>query len=221
MSADAGAPAGRERILSPMERQSEIIFGLIMALSFTGSISVAESGQEDIRLMLVAALGCNTAWGLVDAVMYLVTTLVERQRGSTLLRSVREESDAERARGMIADSLPPLVAASIRTPELEHVRAALAGLTDQPRARLTGRDFLGALGVFLLVFLSTLPVAIPFLLPIEALRALRISNGVAIAMLFVMGWRLARYAGTRPLAMASAMVAIGVALVGATLALGG
>jgi hypothetical protein len=47
-----------------------------MALSFTGSLSVAESGREEIRTMLVGAIGCNTAWGIVDAVMYLITTPV-------------------------------------------------------------------------------------------------------------------------------------------------
>jgi hypothetical protein len=41
-----------------------VLFGLVMVLSFTGSLSVAEAGREDIRSMLVAALGCNLAWGV-------------------------------------------------------------------------------------------------------------------------------------------------------------
>jgi len=209
------------RVLDPLDRLSEVLFGVLMALSFTGSIAIATSGREDIREMLIGAIGCNTAWGLVDAVMYLVTTLVERHRGLALLHAVRSETDAARAHRGIAGSMPPVVAALVRAPELEHVRAGLAAMTVLPRAGLKGRDLVGALGVFLLVFLSTLPVAVPFLLPVEALRALRISNGVAIVMLFGVGWRLGKYAGIRPWAMASAMVAIGVALVGATLALGG
>ena len=212
---------GRERILSPVERLSEILFGLIMALSFTGSLSVAESGREEIRTMLVGAIGCNIAWGIVDAVMYLITTLVERRRGLTLLESVRSEPDAERARRTIAENLPPVVAAGMRGPELEQVRLQLASMTDVPRVGLTGRDVLGALGVFLLVFLSTLPVALPFLLPVEPLRALRISNGVAVAILFLAGYRLGHYAGARPLAMGACMVAVGAVLIGATIALGG
>jgi VIT1/CCC1 family predicted Fe2+/Mn2+ transporter len=204
-----------------VERLSEILFGLIMALSFTGSLSIAESGRGEIRTMLIGAIGCNTAWGIVDAVMYLITTLVERRRGLTLLDSVRSEPDAERARRTIAENLPPVVAASIRAPELEHVRLQLTAMREVPGAGLTPRDFLGALGVFLLVFLSTLPVALPFLLPVEPLRALRISNGVAIVMLFAAGYRLGQYAGRRALAMGASMVAIGAALIGITLALGG
>lgn len=57
----------RTRILYPLERYSEIVFGLIMVLSFTGALSVAEVGREDIRIMLLGAIGCNLAWGIIDA----------------------------------------------------------------------------------------------------------------------------------------------------------
>ena len=44
------------------------------------------------------------------------------------------------------------------------MRQRLATLPEPPaRARLRKEDWLGALGVFLLVFLSTFPVAIPFM----------------------------------------------------------
>jgi hypothetical protein len=74
----------RERVLSPADRVSEMIFGLLMALTFVGAVSVADAGREQIRDMFVAALGCNLAWGLVDAVMYLVHTVTDRGRSLTL-----------------------------------------------------------------------------------------------------------------------------------------
>ena len=61
--------ATREQVLSPMDRVSEMLFGLFMALTFVGAVSVAEAGREHLRDMFVAALGCNLAWGLVDAIM--------------------------------------------------------------------------------------------------------------------------------------------------------
>ncbi len=60
--------------LSPVDRVSGVIFGLIMALTFTGTLSVATADRNEVRSMLIGALGCNTAWGLVDAVMYLLAT---------------------------------------------------------------------------------------------------------------------------------------------------
>src|SRR5438094_10039595 len=57
------------RVLEPIDRVSEVLFGLIMVLTFTGSLSVAEAGRENIRTMLIGALGCNLAWGIIDGVL--------------------------------------------------------------------------------------------------------------------------------------------------------
>ena len=70
----------RRSALDPVERVSEVVFGVLMALSFTGALSVATAGREEVRTMMLTALGCNLAWGLTDAVMYLVRTVVERSR---------------------------------------------------------------------------------------------------------------------------------------------
>ena len=61
-----------KRVLEPHERISEVLFGLIMVLTFTGSLSVAQAGRDDVRAMLIGALGCNLAWGIIDAVFYYV-----------------------------------------------------------------------------------------------------------------------------------------------------
>ena len=94
-------------------------------------------------------------------------------------------------------------------------------MPEPARPRLTKTDWLGALGIFLLSFLSTFPIVIPFLLIGDARFALRVSNAVAIAMLFLCGFFFGRYAGFQPAAMGVAMVAIGCALVGVAIALGG
>ena len=86
--------AVREPVLSPVDRVSELLFGLFMALTFVGAVSVAKAGEDEIRSMFAAALGCNLAWGLVDAVMYLVRTVTDRGRSLTLVRSVRAAADA-------------------------------------------------------------------------------------------------------------------------------
>lgn len=218
----ATAMESDSRVLSPPERFSEILFGLIMVLSFTCAMSVATAGKEDVREMLVGAIGCNLAWGIVDAVMYLLGVLASRGRSIALLRSVRQATDAALGQRIIADALPPLVASTLRESDLEYMRQQL-GRLPAPASRpwLDARDWRGAAGVFLLVFLSTFPVVVPFLLIDAPALALRISNGIAIAMLFVAGYRLALYSGTRPVRTGLAMVTIGTVLVAVTIALGG
>ena len=55
------------QVLDPIERVSEVLFGLIMVLTFTGSLSVASPERSEVREMLVGAIGCNLAWVERDA----------------------------------------------------------------------------------------------------------------------------------------------------------
>src|SRR6188768_4086039 len=98
------------RVLEPNERISEVLFGLIMVLTFTGSLSVADAGRGDVRAMLIGALGCNFAWGIIDAVFYLMGCLADRGQSLTTLRAVRQAADSQQAERLIAGALPPLVA---------------------------------------------------------------------------------------------------------------
>ena len=214
-------PAIPAPVLSPIDRVSEVIFGLIMALTFTGTLSVATADRNEVREMLIGALGCNIAWGLVDAVMYLLATLTERRRNLTLLREVRSRPGGDRVHQLIADALPPVIASTMEPAELEVIRARLERLPETPAASLSLGDFRAALGVFLLVFLATLPVALPFAVIGDAHRALRVSNGIALVMLFAGGYYLGRHAEAHPLRTGVATLAAGVLLVWATIALGG
>ena len=224
-SAASPAPEAKEaglRVLEPNERLQEILFGLIMVLTFTGALSAAESGRAEVRTMLIGAIGCNFAWGIIDAIFYLMGALGYRGHGSLALRRLRGEVDAKTGNAMVAEALPPLIASVLRPEELDSIRQRLAALPERARGRRLGReDYLGALAVFLLVFLSTFPVVLPFLVVPDAIRALRISNAVAIGLLFVCGYRLGKHADYPPWVTGFAMVAVGLVLVAITIALGG
>lgn len=212
----------RHRVLDPMERTSEVLFGLIMVLTYTGSLSIATSDQVQIRTMLIGALGCNLAWGVIDGGMYLMGCLNDRGRKLLALRSVRNAVDLDTARQAIADALPPLLASLLPQEQLEMMRLKLQQMPERPAyPRLTLQDGLGAVAVCLLVFLSTFPVIVPFMLIGDARLALRVSNAVAVAMLFLCGLAFGRQAGIRPWAVGVAMVAVGIALVAIAIVLGG
>jgi VIT1/CCC1 family predicted Fe2+/Mn2+ transporter len=171
--------------------------------------------------MLLAALGCNLAWGIIDASVFLMARFNQRGRNAMQLRAVRTAADIADAHRIIADALPPALASVLPPDQLELMRQRLLRLPGPERPRLTRRDGLGAVGICLLSFLSTFPIVIPFILIADARLALRLSNAVAIGMLFVCGYALGRCAGFRPWATGLLMVAVGVALVGVAIALGG
>jgi len=211
-----------KHVLEPSERISEVLFGLIMVLTFTGSLSVAEADRASVRTMLIGALGCNLAWGIIDAVLYLMGSLAEKGRDLRTFRAVRKASDPQKAHHLILDALPTVVASVLQEAELEAMHQRLKQLPEpQARARLGKDDWLGALGVFLLVFISTFPVALPFIFMHHAGPALRLSNLIAIVLLFILGYAFGRTAGLHPWLMGGAMVVVGTILVGLTMALGG
>jgi len=211
-----------KRALESHERISEILFGLIMVLTFTGSLSVAEAGRQDIRAMLIGALGCNLVWGLIDGVLFLMGSLAEKAKNLKTLRAVRKTAEVRKAQLLIAGALPPLIASVLRPEELAAIDQRLKSLAEPPaQAQLDRADWLGAFGVFLLVFLCTFPVVLPFIFMQKAVLALRVSNAIAIAMLFLSGMTYGRSAGRHEWGMGIFMVALGVVLVSLTMALGG
>ena len=214
--------AQRSAVLDPTDRFSEVVFGVIMAMTSTGTVSVANAGQQDIRDLLYAAVGCNLAWGIVDAVMYVITSVADRGWAYRMVRAIGGTKDADAGRRIVAENLPGGLADVLPTSVLEGIRSAIAdGAGNAPRPRVTRGDLAGALGVFALVVLGTLPVTLPFAFLSDVTLALRVSQGIGLAMLFLNGSALGHYAGFGTWRSGFAMLAIGVALVSLVIALGG
>jgi hypothetical protein len=216
-----GPPADstRRRVLSPMDRLTELLYGIILVLTFTGTLRVAAQGKDDVRTTLWAAVGCSLAWGLVDGSMYVFGSLESRNRSYSLVRQLRDEPAA--ARSTIMASVPSVVAQALSSAEWDKVVAALGRIKVPPSARVKREDVVGGVAIFLLANVALLPLAAPYALIADIALAQRVSNALALALLFAVGCGLARYTGERPLRVALLLVAFGLALVAATIALGG
>jgi VIT1/CCC1 family predicted Fe2+/Mn2+ transporter len=154
--------------------------------------------------------------------MFLMSRFIERARSLATLRAIGGAPSPTVAHRLILDGLPPLVAATLSASEVESLRQRLSEQVKRHQVvRITMSDVFAAVGVFLLVFLSTLPVAIPFLIVRNPLQALRLSNGIALVMLFITGWSLGTYAGRPGWRAGLGVLAIGLVLVVITIALGG
>ncbi|WP_281705198.1 VIT1/CCC1 transporter family protein [Aeromonas taiwanensis] len=161
---------------------------------------------------------------MIDAIVYLITTLTERARALRLLQQLNQlQPGDDRGVAALRDALPGPLAAICRDDELGDWQARLRlrpELSQGPIFRWN--DLLNSLGVFLMVFLSTFPVLLPFMFMQDPVPALRLSHAIALLMLLLIGRGLARYAGSpRPLLIGVLFAVAGVAIVLATIALGG
>ena len=122
-----------ERVLDPMERISETLFGLIMVLTFICSLGVATTGNINVQTMLIGALGCNLAWGIVDGGLYLLARINDRGAHILTLRAIRQAPDPETARRVIADALSPKLVSALPLEQVELMRQELQQLPEPCR----------------------------------------------------------------------------------------
>jgi hypothetical protein len=214
------------RSLDPGERLGEILFGLVMVLTFTltAGLSVSE-GREGVRQLLASAIGCNIAWGIIDGVFYIMGGLFHRGRRNRLALAIQAAPNEEAAAAAVAGEMDGTLE-GVSTFEgrqrLYHDIARVVARSAPPKNRITREDLWGALASFWLVVLSTIPAAIPFLVFRDQPRfALRVSNGLLIALIFIVGHRWARYTGGSGWRAGFALALVGCALVAIAVALGG
>jgi VIT1/CCC1 family predicted Fe2+/Mn2+ transporter len=230
LNSQAGAKSGKAKAregnwirqsLDPLSRLSEIMFGLLMTLTFTGTMSVALGAEQTVRSVLAAALGCNIAWGLVDAVMYLLTTSAEQGRQTALMGQLRAATPA-RKEELVRHYLSGGAGERLSREEALTIAAILERVDDgAPAKSLKRQDFVAAMAVFILVVASTFPPIIPFLFMDDVWLAMRLSNAIALVMLFAIGVGLDRHVNGGSRIMRWIVPMIGSGLVVTTIMLGG
>jgi VIT1/CCC1 family predicted Fe2+/Mn2+ transporter len=145
----------------------------------------------------------------------------ERRLAVSTVQLIRNAEDASAGRAIVSNHLPPAVLPALTMSDLERIRLHLMSLPPGSLEIRFGReDYLAAVGVLLLVFLSLFPVVAPFLLVNDVTLALRLSNSVAVALLFLTGFTFGRQVG-KAWRVGFLMVAVGLALVAIAMALGG
>ncbi len=212
-----------ERYLDPADRLGEVLFGLIMALGFTGAVRLGHE-EADSRALFIGIFGCNLAWAIVDGVMYVLTSLFERGRKARLFREVARATSEEAALDRIGDELDgPLLELTTAEERRQLHRWALKILRreqpDMPRIRRD--DVLGGVAVTLVIVLATFPIVVPYLVIADPTLAVRLSHLIALTLLFLLGAWWGRVVGARPFRIAAGLTLVGTALVLVTIALGG
>jgi len=174
--------SARRHVLSPVERFSEALFGLIMTLSIAGTMSVAAGGTQDVRTMLISILGCNIAWGIIDGMFYILGSVSDRGREEALSELVRSTPDPEAARAALVEVLPATIASALQPEDVVAIQRRLVKIPEPIRRLvMTSADLWGSAAVCVLVVLSCVPLLIPFLFMNDPLPALRVSNAIAFA----------------------------------------
>lgn len=213
------------RNLEPVETLGELIFGLIMVLTFTiGAKLLGPEEATDGRELLAAAIGCNLAWGIIDGFLFVLGRVFERRRVATFMQSLRSAQDADSGLAALHAELAGDLA-DLGDPEdrLRFYKSIMSEVHRRPPEgiRVTSEDLRGAALVCILVLATAIPAAIPFLLIGDQYLALRVSNAILIGLLFLVGFHWGRHVGSRPWISGTLIMSVGVVLVLVAIPLGG
>ena len=212
--------------LDPGSIMGEVLFGLIMTLTFTlgASLVIEEEGRQGARAMLIGIIGCNVAWGIIDGVLYVLGSMFERGRMRRVGFDVRDSASPDQARALVAKELDDYLVPVTESVERESLYDSIVSrLRQSPPApnKVRREDLLGGLAAGWLVIACSIPAVIPFLLIDDLHRALRVSNAILLALLFYVGYRHARHTTAHPLLTGLVFLLVGVFLVALTIRLGG
>jgi hypothetical protein len=214
------------RYLDPGDTLAEILFGLIMALTIISGAEILSSSDElDTDKLIAAVIGCNIAWGVIDAVLFGLGSMFYRSQRARFYRGLRIARSEAEALAAIQEEFgledEPLAVAPEDRARLYQSILALSVHAAPGRVRLRRRDFVSAFVVFVLVSATAIPGVIPFLLLDDSYLALRLSNAVLILLLIVVGYRWAHYTDAPPWRAALIVLVLGVSMVSIAVTLGG
>ena len=215
------SPSALDSALSPFERGAEAIFGILMAISVTSAAEITAGGQLDVRELMIAALGCNLAWGLIDGAIYLMHQQFERYRNHRTMLELRGSASTEDFRARVVEALPPLIGPVFSEDSFARLRKVVDAYDVRKPPLWSRQEFVIAGLIALICFGSTFPLVVPFGVMQDPWLALRVSHAVAAGMLFFLGWRVGRWSGVHPLAAGATFSLVGVALAIMCVALGG
>jgi hypothetical protein len=213
------------RFLDPTDCLAELLVGVVLALTITlGASLVVGKAPESTKHLMLAILGCNLAWGLIDGAIHLMSCMLDRSRKTRLIQSVRNAEGPAEAIAIVErefDSrLESFTTQEERARLYQTVLERLDGIPEE-RPSLMKEDLLGAASVFCAVVFCAIPALAPFLVFRDRFVALRVSNVLLLTLLFLAGFRHARATLGNPWVVSFGLLAAGCVLVAATIALGG
>ena len=210
--------------ISPSASLAELVYGTITALAVTNTLWLAlPNGPDADAILIVAALGANTAWGVADGLIYLLTISVENRRAYNLALSVRGMGDEE-AMNAIVDDLSGTVFHTMEDEDRNRWANAVHSklmLTEPHMQKLHKADYVGALSCFLLSLAAAVPVLLPHLILESAQQGVVAGNIVGLVMMAVLGYVWGSHMRTSKWRSALTMFSIGLVILTVVIVFGG
>ena len=214
------------RFIDPGDALGEVMFGIIMTLTFTvGARYFMVKGEFDSNELIVGVVGCNIAWGVIDAVLFVLGALFFRSQRARFYHALRSAPDEQTALSAVADQFgledEPLSVPAEERAKLYQAILAVGRRANPAPIGITKSDLTAAFLVFALVTFTAIPCVVPFLIIADESKALTVSNTVQVLLLFIGGYRWGSYTAVAPWKVGLTVAILGFGMCMLTVVLGG
>lgn len=190
-----------------------------MVLTITGTVWL---GTNSTKAIISAGIGACIAWGIVDGIIYVYSSLLERGRIALAAQEASSCSGEgcdlsaikEELEGTIVDTLGEREKHEVA----QHILMRLKPVENHTHA--TKDDILGGIAAGMLVFVSGVPPLLPFVF-LDGIQAMRLSSVIGLVMLYAIGYRWGSYVGRSRFWTGVIMMSVGIAITGVVIVLGG
>lgn len=217
--------------LDPIEILQKAVYGILIIMTCTMAVRGLqaeyvsdETAAQAVRGLFLAAIGCAIAWGLIDAVIYVLACEGERNESQRMLRLVQKSASDDAAAELTEMHMGPVVkrlATDAERARLAHEVVSRVQILDPKPQGIRRDDIVGATALFLVALSATLPVIIPLALVRDPFLAVRAANVLSLIVLFIIGYNSGRYVGTKPLQSGLSIMLTGLVAVIVAIPLGG
>ena len=113
---------------------------------------LASGDEASATTALIGAIGANTAWGIIDASLYVMNTTFDRKRQLRFVHAITANPDEATALGRIRGELDPILEPVTKARDREQlyqsIYSTLAHGEFPARSGLQRDDIMGAIQIF-------------------------------------------------------------------------
>jgi hypothetical protein len=201
------------KYLSYSDHTGEIAFAVVMVIIINGYVALSDLNSGFLYIVGVN-LGACVAWGIIDGLIYAISSSIERNRAQNNLRLLKTNVDNPRAVELVCQSLDSTYLSSFDAEGKEAIAKQI--IKHAPNAELgknrvlTREEIFGWLSIVCIYMIVGFLLALPFLVLQNKVLAWFISNVTGVAWLSWYGMQLGKSAGKNRWVLGLLMAAVSI-----------
>lgn len=206
------------KYLSWVDRTGEVAFAVIMVIIINGYVALSDLNSGFLYIVVVN-LGACMSWGIIDGLIYAISSSIERNNIRNKLWQLKSSFKAENSLDRVKTNLDDTFLVSFDDEGKEAIAKEIINhapdtVMEENRV-LTKQELMGWLSIIAIYLVVGFLLALPFFVFQNKVLAWLVSNVTGVAWLFWYGVQLGRSAGKNRwlLGIIMAVVAIAVLVV--------